>query len=361
MAKFKASLDSFTADFSCFSDDEKNLAIERILLRCGPQQLRLLSDELPNLVKRDFITFLPLELALHIIRFLDYQTLGQCCMVSKSWSKLLSSCSDIWAGFCDNLGVLSSHKLATIDTDWKFELQEGLRRLRRLKCKSSFSAERVLTGHEECVIGLCYKNGLLASGSQDRSVRLWDVQSGVCKYQLTCHTCTDLQFDDTQVVTGSFDNTLARWEWKTGNCLTKYHGHVGAVFSVDYNVEQDLLISGSSDQTVKFWQMSTGSCLATKQGHQDWVIGVLFAQIAQEFQTKLQRKYVAISMSKDCIKVWSVRVAEEYGCIATLSSSSATCPVNEFLPKLLCNGRNIMCSSNEGVCIWNLQTFQLTR
>ena len=59
-------------------------------------------------------------------------------------------------------------------------------------------------------------------------MRLWDVQSGVCIYQLTCHTCTDLKFDETQVVTASFDNTLARWEWKTGNCLTKYQGHVGA-------------------------------------------------------------------------------------------------------------------------------------
>ena len=164
MAKFKASLDSFLTDFSCFTDDEKNLAIERILLFCGPQQLRLLSDELPNLVKRDFIRFLPVEIAFHIVRFLDYQTFGQCCMVSKSWNKLLSSCSDVWAGFCDNLGVLNSRKLATIDTDWKVELQEGLRRLKRLKGQSSFFAEQILSGHVEYVMGLCYKNGWLASG-----------------------------------------------------------------------------------------------------------------------------------------------------------------------------------------------------
>ena len=59
-------------------------------------------------------------------------------------------------------------------------------------------------------------------------VKLWDVASGECKYKMTCHTCSDLKFDEVQVVTASCDNTLARWEWSTGNCLMKYQGHVGA-------------------------------------------------------------------------------------------------------------------------------------
>ncbi len=59
-------------------------------------------------------------------------------------------------------------------------------------------------------------------------MRLWDVASGECKYELTCHTCSALKFDDVQVVTASCDNTLARWTWATANCLTKYQGHVGA-------------------------------------------------------------------------------------------------------------------------------------
>ena len=59
-------------------------------------------------------------------------------------------------------------------------------------------------------------------------MRLWDVASGECKYTLTCHTCSDLKFDAIQVITASFDNTLGRWEWSTGNCLTTYRGHMGA-------------------------------------------------------------------------------------------------------------------------------------
>jgi WD40 repeat protein len=59
-------------------------------------------------------------------------------------------------------------------------------------------------------------------------VRLWNVESGLCIYNLTCHTCADLKFDDMQVVTASYDNTVTRWEWKTGNCLTMYEGHVAA-------------------------------------------------------------------------------------------------------------------------------------
>ena len=65
-------------------------------------------------------------------------------------------------------------------------------------------------------------------GSDDRTVRLWDLPSGHCKYTLACHSCADLKFDQQKVVTASFDNTLSLWEWASGNCLVKYHGHIGA-------------------------------------------------------------------------------------------------------------------------------------
>ena len=65
-------------------------------------------------------------------------------------------------------------------------------------------------------------------------MKLWDVASGECKYEIVCHTCSDLKFDEVQVVTASYDCTLARWDWSTGNCLMKYQGHVGTGREASY-------------------------------------------------------------------------------------------------------------------------------
>ena len=163
MAKFEACFESFAKDFKSFSDEEKNLAIEKILLLCEPQQLHILSDQLPNLVKRDFIRFLPIELVFHVIKYLDYKTLGRCCKVSKSWNSILSNYPDIWESWCASVGVLNSQKLTTSDVNWKLQLQEGLGRLQRLG--THFFPKRNLVRHTDSVRALCYNDGFLATGN----------------------------------------------------------------------------------------------------------------------------------------------------------------------------------------------------
>ena len=69
---------------------------------------------------------------------------------------------------------------------------------------------------------------LFYSGSDDRSVRLWDLKTGQCKYVLKAHTCADICFDDHKVVTASFDNTVGMWDWNTGENLQYFRGHTAA-------------------------------------------------------------------------------------------------------------------------------------
>ena len=65
-------------------------------------------------------------------------------------------------------------------------------------------------------------------GSDDRSVRLWDLTTGHCIYVLKTHTCADICFDDDKVITASFDNTVGMWDWKTGDVLQCFRGHTAA-------------------------------------------------------------------------------------------------------------------------------------
>lgn len=66
------------------------------------------------------------------------------------------------------------------------------------------------------------------SGSDDLSAKLWDVRTGQCIYGIQTHTCATVKFDEQKLVTGSFDNTIACWEWSTGAKIQQFRGHTGA-------------------------------------------------------------------------------------------------------------------------------------
>lgn len=65
-------------------------------------------------------------------------------------------------------------------------------------------------------------------GSDDLSAKLWDVRTGQCVYGIQTHTCATVKFDEQKLVTGSFDNTIACWEWSTGAKIQQFRGHTGA-------------------------------------------------------------------------------------------------------------------------------------
>ena len=165
MANFDAFLHNFANDFKSFTDEEKNRAIELILKLCGPEQLRFLSKQLQHFVKRDFIKFLPTELAHNILKFLDYKSIARCCMVSKVWNNILANYTEVWINACHRLGVAGFRGTNQVNIDWKSTLKNALGRVKRLKRSPlcSFS-KRKLIGHTERVTALCYKDGFLASG-----------------------------------------------------------------------------------------------------------------------------------------------------------------------------------------------------
>lgn len=65
-------------------------------------------------------------------------------------------------------------------------------------------------------------------GSDDLSAKLWDVSTGQCIYGIQTHTCAAVKFDEQKLVTGSFDNTVACWEWSSGAKTQHFRGHSGA-------------------------------------------------------------------------------------------------------------------------------------
>lgn len=77
-------------------------------------------------------------------------------------------------------------------------------------------------------------------------------------------------------VSGSDDKTLKIWELSSGKCLKTLKGHSNYVFCCNFNPQSNLIVSGSFDESVRIWDVRTGKCLKTLPAHSDPVSAVHF-------------------------------------------------------------------------------------
>jgi WD40 repeat protein len=64
---------------------------------------------------------------------------------------------------------------------------------------------------------------------------------------------------DNLIISGSGDKTIRIWDINTGKCLKTLEGHYGWVKSVF--AKDNLVISGSNDNTIRIWDIDSGICL----------------------------------------------------------------------------------------------------
>lgn len=74
--------------------------------------------------------------------------------------------------------------------------------------------------------------------------------------------------DGRMLASGSKDKTIRLWNAETGDCLQTFEGHEGAVWSVAFHPTGRTLASGSQDKTVKLWQVASAKLLRTFKGHE---------------------------------------------------------------------------------------------
>ncbi|OJA14941.1 hypothetical protein AZE42_09383 [Rhizopogon vesiculosus] len=161
---------------------------------------------------------------------------------------------------------------------WKHVYSERLtveRNWRRGRC-----SVRTLRGHTDGIMCLQFSETLqhpsfpiLITGSYDRTVRVWNIETGLEVRCLRGHTraVRALQFDEAKLITGSMDHTIRVWNWRSGECIRTLEGHTEGV--VCLNFDSNVLASGSVDTTVKVWNFRTGEAF-TLRGHSDWVNSV---------------------------------------------------------------------------------------
>ena len=59
------------------------------------------------------------------------------------------------------------------------------------------------------------------------------------------------------------DQVVCAWFSANGERLGTYHGHQGALWTIDVDPTTTMLATGAADNTVKLWDVKTGKCLKT--------------------------------------------------------------------------------------------------
>jgi U3 small nucleolar RNA-associated protein 13 len=112
---------------------------------------------------------------------------------------------------------------------------------------------------------------LVASGSQDRTIRLWRLPRLDAVAQLIGHRrgVWSVRFAPREklLVSASGDKSLRLWSLADNTCVRTFEGHATPVLRVAFISAGNQLLSTSSDGVLKLWNVADASCVNTFDGH----------------------------------------------------------------------------------------------
>ncbi|XP_061605673.1 transducin beta-like protein 3 [Phyllopteryx taeniolatus] len=185
------------------------------------------------------------------------------------------------------------------------------------------------TGHTNAVGSIScsrMKASFIVSGSQDCTVKVWDLPADLLAAETDLHQlaarATEKAHDkdvnsvavspnDKLLASGSQDRTAKLWSLAgegTVDLLGVFRGHRRSVWAVCFSPVDQVLATSSADGAAKLWSLQDFSCLKTFEGHDASVLKVIFVSRGTQLLS---------SGSDGLVKLWTIKTNE---CVKTLDA-----------------------------------------
>jgi WD40 repeat protein len=203
---------------------------------------------------------------------------------------------------------------------------------------------KTLQGYQGAVRTVTWSpaGSIFASGSDDGVVRLWNAETGNCDRILSRSEssrrsissariwCASWSPDGKMLATVSDDQTVRLWNLATGYGWKTFEGHTNAVWSVAWSLDGQTIASASHDQTVRLWDVGSGQCVKILSGHINWVLCVAWSPTPRILASGGEDKTIRLwdADSGECLRVltghkdwvWSIAWSPDGRFLATGSA-----------------------------------------
>jgi WD40 repeat protein/serine/threonine protein kinase len=178
----------------------------------------------------------------------------------------------------------------------------------RLQETATGMVKFILGGHAAPVIRLAFsrRGQKLASADANALIIVWDLADGHEVFRRQVHlqdpACMAFNSDDSLLASGAMDGSLSLWNAATGEQVHHWSGHGEGVQDLAFHPSGKELATCSNDQSIRFWNTATAEELRTWKGHGSNILTLAYNRDADR---------LASGDAGGVVKIWDVTTGSE--------------------------------------------------